>query len=288
MTDPAHKPIAWITGAGGLIGSHLLRSAESLGSCWDVRGLTHAQLDLLDFKAVRQAFRTDSPALVVHCAALSSSNDCQRDPHLARRMNVEATATLAELAHGIPFIFFSTDLVFDGRKGNYVETDAVNPLNAYAETKVAAEEIVLANPKHTAIRAALNGGTSPKGDRGFNEQLRHAFQRSETLKLFTDEFRCPIPAAVTAKALWELVRQGKPGVYHLAGAERLSRLQIGHLIASRWPQLHPRIEPASAAGYHGHLRPADVSLNCAKIQKLLSFPLPRLSDWLAAHPQEAF
>src|SRR6185436_14542388 len=107
------------------------------------RGLTRPQLDLSDFGAVRDAFHREKPELVVHCAALTKTPACQRDPALARKLNVEVTELLAELAAGVAFFFFSTDLVFDGRKGNYVETDPVNPLNVYAETKVAAEKVVI-------------------------------------------------------------------------------------------------------------------------------------------------
>ena len=70
---------------------------------------------------------------------------------------------LAELAAEIPFFFLSTDLVFDGQTGNYDESAPVNPLSIYAETKAAAERIVLANPRHTVLRLSLNGGTSPSG-----------------------------------------------------------------------------------------------------------------------------
>jgi dTDP-4-dehydrorhamnose reductase len=281
-------PLAWITGAGGLIGNYLVQIAPRFATRWRVRGLTRADLDLQDVDAVRREFQKDSPALVLHCAALSNTPNCQKDPPLARRLNVEVTAWLAELAANLPFIFFSSDLVFDGNKGNYVESDPVNPLSVYAETKVAAEKIVLANPKHTVIRTSLNGGVSPTGDRGFNEQLRAAFAAGKTLTLFTDEFRCPIPAIVTAQAAWELAAQNRPGLYHLAGGERLSRWQMGRLIAARWPQLHPRIEPESRKDYHGPPRPPDSSMNCAKVQQLLSFPLPGLTAWLTANPQEVF
>lgn len=219
---------------------------------------------------------------------MSRSPDCQANPQLARRINVDATAVLAELARDIPFVFFSSDLVFDGRAGNYDETAEVNPLSVYAETKVAAENIVLANPRHTVIRTSLNGGTSPTGDRGLNEQMRQAWQAGQTLKLFTDEFRCPIPAVVTAQAIWELVNNGATGLFHIAGAERLSRVQMGCLIAARWPQLNPMIEANSRKEYQGAPRPADTSLNCAKAQKLLSFPLPGLTAWLRERPNELF
>ncbi|MEY2427875.1 MAG: dTDP-4-dehydrorhamnose reductase [Verrucomicrobiota bacterium] len=277
---------AWVTGAGGLIGSYLVSSAPGQTGPWTVRPLTRKELELTEADAVRALFHREQPDLIIHCAALSKSPECQADPARARKVNVEATERLAELSANIPFIFFSTDLVFDGRDGNYDESAPVNPLSIYAETKVAAEKIVLANPKHTVIRTSLNGGRSPTGDRGFNEQMRLAWEKGEALKLFIDEFRSPIAAEVTARATWELAAQGKPGLYHIAGAERLSRWQIGQLVASRWSQLNPKLSAASLVEYAGPPRPRDASLNCAEAQGRLSFRLPGLTEWLAAEPKD--
>jgi dTDP-4-dehydrorhamnose reductase len=278
----------WITGAGGLIGNYLAQSAARFAPEWQVIGLARAQLDLTDFSAVRDHFRARTPRLIIHCAALSRSPACQENPSLARRLNVEATACLAELAEDIPFIFLSSDLVFDGQEGNYDESALPNPLSVYAETKLAAEHVVLANPNHTVVRLSLNGGASPSGDRGFNEEMRRAWQAGKTLNLFVDEFRSPVPSIVTARAIWELAAKCKPGLYHLAGSQRLSRWQMGQLMAARWPRLNPRLKPASRKDYKGLLRPADTSFNCAKVQSLLSFPLPGLGDWLMANPNEPF
>lgn len=250
--------------------------------------MSRPQLDLLDADAVRAAFEAQRPAAIIHCAAMSRSPDCQANPALARKINIEVTARLAELAAEIPFFFFSTDLVFDGRKGNYVETDPVGPLGVYAETKVEAERIVLANPRHTVIRTSLNGGTSPTGDRGFNEQLRRAWQAGQTPNLFVDEFRSPISAAVTARAVWELFQQKCCGLFHIAGAERLSRAGIGELLAHRWQELKPQVRRTSLRDYRGAPRAPDTSLNSAKAQTLLAFPLPGLTQWLQDHPDENF
>ena len=278
----------WITGAGGLIGSYLVRGAAHWVPDARVVALTRDRLDLTDSAAVRAVFQRDNPQLIIHCAALSRSPDCEANPTLAHKLNVEVTALLAELAAAIPLVFLSTDLVFDGHTGHYGETDAVNPLSVYAETKAAAEQILLTHPKYTIIRTSLNGGTSPTGDRGFNEQMRRAWQAGQTLRLFTDEFRSPIPAEFTARAIWELAAVNKPGLYHVAGSERLSRWQIGQLLAARWSQLKPGIQPASLKEYAGARRAPDTSLNCAKAQNLLSFRLPGLTEWLDAHPDEAF
>jgi dTDP-4-dehydrorhamnose reductase len=278
----------WITGAGGLIGSALLQTASEFFPGHNVVGLTRPVLDLTDFAAVREAFRIQSPRLIIHCAALSSSLACQSNPTLAHTANVEVTALLADLGANFPFYFFSTDLVFDGRTGHCSESAAVNPLMVYGETKVAAERIVLANPGHTVIRTSLNGGASPTGDRGFNEQLRMAWRAGKPVKLFTDEFRSPIPASVAARAVWELAKQSKRGLYHVAGSERLSRWEIGKLIAARWPGLNPKIEATVLKGAQGPPRPADISFDCSKAQQFLSFPLPGLSQWLRANPDTPF
>ncbi len=277
-----------ISGAGGLIGSYLVRTAPQCAPAWQVRGLTRQQLDLTNLPAVRHAWRDLKPQLFIHCAALSKPQHCQADPDLASKVNVEVTACLAELARDIPFMFLSSDQVFDGRLGTYDETAQVNPITVYAENKVAAERIVLANPKHTVIRTSLNGGISPTGDRAFNEEIRRAWEADRTVSLFTDEFRCPIPAVVTARAIWELAARNQPGLYHLAGSERLSRWQIGKLLAVRWPHLNAKMEPGSIQDFTGLPRQPDLFLNCAKVQKLLSIALPGLTEWLAAHPDEPF
>jgi dTDP-4-dehydrorhamnose reductase len=281
MDQPDERPLAWVTGAGGLIGNYVVRQAAVHGKRWRARPLTRSHVDLADAAAVKRLFDREQPQLVIHCAAISKSAQCEANPEAAWRINVKATETLVEMAPAIPFIFFSSDLVFDGKKGNYVETDAPNPLTVYGKTKVAAEAVVLKNPKHTVIRTSLNAGTSPTGDRAFNEELRRTWELGQTARLFTDEFRCPIPADITARAVWELVEKRARGLYHLAGAERLSRFEIGQLIAARCPELHPTIEAVSLQSYQGPARSPDTSLDCEKAQGLLSFSLRQFTEWMA-------
>jgi hypothetical protein len=63
---------------------------------------------------------------------------------------------------------------------------------------------------------------------------------------------------------------------------------MGRLVAARWPELNPQIAAESRRDYRGPPRPPDSSLNCARIKRLLSFPLPGLSEWLATHPEQLF
>jgi dTDP-4-dehydrorhamnose reductase len=279
---------AWITGANGLIGNYLVQTAPKFGGQWQIRPLTRAQFDLLDFKTIEHEFRKDRPQLIIHSAAVSTVAEAQKNPSLAHSVNVEATRFLAELASEIQFVFFSTDVIFDGRKGNYTETDAPNPLHVYGETKVAAEQIVLKNPKHLVMRTSLNGGVSHTGNRGFNEQLWHAVQTGQGMTLFTDEFRCPIFAGETARAVWELAVKNCAGIFNVAGAQKLSRFRIGELLLSHRPKSGGEIKAGLAKDAPGPPRPLDTTLDISKIQRVLSKPLPGLAEWLETNPAEPF
>jgi len=115
-----------------------------------------------------------------------------------------------------------------------------------------------------------------------------SLQNSFRMKLFTDEFRSPIPAIETARAVWELAGKNCAGIYHVAGVEKLSRWQIGQLLVKRWPEIKVKIESGSAKDFSGPPRAPDTSLDISKAQKVLSSPLPGLTEWLAAHPDEIF
>src|SRR4029079_14524099 len=101
-------PRAIITGAAGLIGQYLVRTAPRWASGWDVRGITRAQVDLTDQSAVSSAFQRYDPQLVIHCAALSRTKDCEQDPENAKRINVDATGLLSQLARNTRFVFLSS------------------------------------------------------------------------------------------------------------------------------------------------------------------------------------
>jgi dTDP-4-dehydrorhamnose reductase len=274
-------PVVWITGAKGLIGNELVRSANQFAPEFKARGLSRADADLLDFSAVEALFQKERPQQIIHCAALSNNVICEGEPALAQEQNVDVTRKLLELASYIPFLFFSTDLIFDGSKGNYVEEDAPNPLSVYGRTKVAAEELVRAHPQHAIVRISITGGHSPRGNRGFNEEMKNAWRAGKALNLFVDEYRCASTADVIARGVWDLVKKNARGTFHLCGAERLSRYRIGELMAAKHPELNPKINGTSRNEYRGAPRPPDTSMDCTKAQGLLSFEIPRFSDWLA-------
>ena len=274
------KPRIIVTGAAGLIGRYCVKSASRWAPDWDVHGLSRADLDLTDCVAAEQAWGRLKPSAVIHCAALSRTKDCEQNPHLAHRINVDATAHLARLSKDIPFIFLSSGEVFDGRTDWYHETNEPNPINFYGKTKHEAEQLVLQNPRHAVVRIVLTAGTSQSGDRSFVEDMCRVARSGKSVTLYADEYRCPLPAGAIARAVLELVGKDEGGLFHLGGCERLSRWEIGQALLPWYPELQGRLVKGYARDHSGAPRPADLSLNCEKIQTRLSFAIPGFRSWL--------
>ncbi|MBU0754773.1 MAG: sugar nucleotide-binding protein, partial [Planctomycetes bacterium] len=179
-----------ITGAGGFLGSHVARRLSREGHVvfgtfgqqvdrfrrtFDDTPVQGLHVDLAKQETLAYAFQTAGPDLVVHCAALSDPNACQKSRSLAQILNVDATETLARLCldQGARMIFFSTDQVFDGKRGGYKEGDPTQPMHVYGETKVQGEDRVLTilGGAATVLRIALVYGNSPTGRRSATEQV---------------------------------------------------------------------------------------------------------------------
>jgi dTDP-4-dehydrorhamnose reductase len=278
-------PRAIITGAAGLIGQYLVKTASRWAPRWDVQGLSRAELELTETSKVEARIHALKPDILIHCAALSRTKDCEQNPDEACHVNVEVTAHLAQLSRDIPFIFLSSGEVFDGRTGWYGETDEPNPINVYGKTKLEAEQAVLQNPAHTVVRIVLTAGTSERGDRSFVEDMCRTAKAGKDVTLYADEFRCPLPAGVIARTIWELVDRKQPGLYHLGGSDRLSRWEIGEALLPWYPELKGRLVKGSARNHIGSPRPSDLSLRCDKLQRLLSFRIPGFREWLAGRPR---
>jgi dTDP-4-dehydrorhamnose reductase len=142
---------------------------------------------------------------------------------------------LARLASdsGARLVYVSTDLVFDGEKGNYREGDDVNPLSVYARSKCDAERAVLTYTRHVVVRLSLLFGPSVVGRASFFDEQITAFRAGRPVTLFADEWRTPLSLAVAADCLVALAASDCTGVLHLGGPERLSRLEMGRRLAAR-------------------------------------------------------
>ncbi|MDD7984133.1 SDR family oxidoreductase [Lentisphaera marina] len=278
-----------ITGIHGFLGAEL---ANVLSSKFEVYGTYFSSspsesihktgcCDLRKLSEVKSALDRVKPHRVFHLAALSDPNICDREAKLSEELNFQASTQLASLCgeRKITLIFTSTDLVFDGRKGNYSEEDDVNPLSRYAEHKVMAEESMLDNPFANICRMPLMYSTNDN-KRSMVHVIKEKVKNKEPLTLFTDEFRSALHINCASKALMKASVLNE-AVLHLGGPQRQSRYEMGVQIAEVYGLSQKWIRPCLQKDLQMPAkRPADVSLNSAKALSLGVIPRSLLENLL--------
>jgi dTDP-4-dehydrorhamnose reductase len=280
-----------VTGAGGRLGGRL---AEILSTRHHVIASRHetpppaalesVPLDLLSPASLEQALGDSRADAVVHAAALADADRCERQPLLALRVNVEATARLARACRlkGVRFVALSTDLVGAGDHAFATEADAPQPRLLYGVTKVAAEEAALAaDPGAAIVRVALVHGRGFGAQGTASESIAWALRSGSPLRLYTDQFRTPVDPESVAQALSALVQGEARGLFHLGGPERVSRYELGLRTARA---LGLSADGITAATVETHPpkapRPADVSLDSSRAMRELGYRPRPLDDGL--------
>jgi len=230
----------FLTGASGLVGAAVARAAaaaghEVIGTVWRqtqvlVPGLARMEiLDLTAAGAVAAALQAARPDVIVNCAAVSEPGACLADPAGAEAMNVRLPGQLAQ--SGLRLLHLSSEQVFAGdRTTPHAPADEPRPINLYGRQKLAGEQAALAAaPARTVVvRLPLLMGDSFNRQRSLHERLLLDWKAGRTARLFTDEFRQTCTAAGVAAVLLALLgRPGITGIRHWAGADLLSRHEIG-------------------------------------------------------------
>ena len=235
-----------LTGASGLLGNAYAEAAVRRGhkviALYNsteptARGIEQSiQIDAQNLEKLTELALELWPDTIVNCAAISSPADVDADATLAEKINVALPRHLSQLSThlGARFLHVSTDMVFDGHSAEpYRSTDMPCPTNLYGQTKLMAEREVLAhNPEDPIVlRIPILMGNSLSGTRSAHEKLLAAVARGETPKLFCDEIRQPCSASNVAEVLVELTeRRDLHGIFHWAGAETMSRFEMGQRI----------------------------------------------------------
>lgn len=231
-----------VTGASGLLGCYLLRHLTQTShdvTAWsgtqsgNVLGVPLVPVSLTDDECLERALAAARPDAIIHAAAMASVASCFQAPAAAWRINVDATRRLAALATQMSarFVFISTDLVFDGRRGGYKESDVACPLSCYGRTKLAAEQAVLEYDRGIVVRVSLLFGPALGPRHSFFDQQIEALRNGSPCPLFVDEWRTPLALSTAGSAIVTLAESDFNGLIHLGGPERMSRFQMGIRLA---------------------------------------------------------
>ena len=279
-----------VTGATGLLGLNLSLVASKQGH--SVTGLAHSRrlqgvpfdfmsLDLLNIRDALKAIKSVRPEAIIHCAAIANMDTARNKPDMTLQLNGEIPGVLADAADrwGIRFLHISTDAVFDGQKGGYVESDPTNPLSIYACTKMAGELAVLDANQNAIIARVVFFGWSLSGSRSLSEFFYNHLKVEEPVKGFTDTFFSPLYVEDLASILVEMVETDLTGLFHVVSPEKLSKYDFGLRIATRFGFDPGLVEPVRGGDINrGASRSLNLHLRPDKVQGALGYDLPSVDE----------
>lgn len=270
-----------ITGVTGLLGIALQQFAKPSDDLFGIyypsralpsplRAATRVA-NVSDLSAMLDIFDWAKPDVVIHAAAIGSVDFAERNREQTRMVNVIGTQVVVDLCRSFnaQIIYISSNAVFDGKAPLYSETDPVSPVNYYGQLKVEAESLVRdSDLAHAIVRPILMYGWTYPGERSnLVTNWVHLLREGKKVKVVDNVYSKPLPVWSCAAVVWNLIGKNKHGVYHVAGADRLSLYQFA-LATAHVFELDPTlIEPVPDSHFTEIAqRPRDTSFDTSKME----------------------
>lgn len=242
--------------------------------------------DLLNPSGISDLVDEMRPDVIVHSAALTDVDRCEREKDLAYKMNVEGTRVLAAAAEkaGAFLVYISTDYVFDGLRGMYREDDTTNPVSYYGYSKLQGEQFC----RGCIARACVIYGSRPaSGKVNFALWLINSLKSGKEVRVVTDQFITPTLNTNMAGMVLEAADRNLNGIFHLAGATRISRYDYALELARVFDLETDLIVPSRMADMKWDAqRPIDSSLDTSKATRMLAERPLAIQDALEALKNE--
>lgn len=230
-----------ITGANGFLGYYLVEKLLDTDSYIIATGkgdsrlpfkadnFLYIEMDFTNADSVNEIFLKYNPEIIIHAGAMSKPDECEINKDLAYNINVIGTNNLLEAAklHNCFFSFISTDFIFDGKKGNYLEGDLPAPVNYYGQTKLFAEENVKEYKSDwNIIRTILVYGKPNTGRQNLLTVIKSKLENKEGYSVFDDQIRTPTYVGDLANGIITAIKKKAIGVFHIAGKDELTPYEM--------------------------------------------------------------
>jgi dTDP-4-dehydrorhamnose reductase len=237
--------------------------------------IDYTQLDISNRSDVKSLVTSYRPDVILNAAAMTNVDACEREREQAWKMNVSAVENLVEVCRRIDakLIHVSTDYVFDGRTGNYSEGDRVNPLNYYGKTKLAGENVILSGGIEFAVlRTIVVYGTGVNVRNNFALWVINNLNEGKPIRCAEDQISNPTYVADLAIAMKSCADSDANGLYHIAGAEPVSRYDFALRAAEIFGYDASLISKVQSSDLQQLAqRPLHTSFNISKAKKELQY-----------------
>jgi len=279
-----------IIGANGQLGLALRESFakdhEVIETVHRSPGIGQTVLDLRDESSVRGRLQGTKPDVILMAGAFCHVDLCETEREACWRVNVGGTEAVADYARegACHVVYYSTDQVFDGTRETFRETDPINPLNVYAQSKAAGEAVLLEllPERHLILRTAWLYGPD-RARKNFALRLAQWVGEGADVPVPSDQWGTPTYTEDVAEATRFLIERGLGGTFHAVGPDLIDRVQLAHKVCARFG-LDPRHlvpRPTRELGQTAP-RPQRVRLDCSKLRGAGGYAFRCIDEGLAA------
>lgn len=259
-----------VLGGSGLIGSTILSnnySSEKMSYTYRKNIINiksnSLQLDIpKDFKKLKQFITIEKPDIIINTISNSNPNYCEKNQKETLDINVEFIKKIFELTknNNIKLIQFSTDYVFNGNKGKYIETDIPEPINYYGYSKYMSEKIVLQNSLNAVIRTSLVYGKNQNSK--FFNFIYNNLKEGKEIDVYDDIFFSPTLVDDISTAIYKIIEKSLAGIFHVSGPDCISKYEFAQRIADVFDFDKSLIQPLSITKIKSNMKyPAKTCLD---------------------------
>lgn len=256
-----------ITGANGLLGQKLVlklkgqenlqliatgMGASRLPESWS-SGYSWESMDITDPEIVNSIVEKYNPDCIIHTAAMTQVDDCEKQKKACWEANVEAVGNIISVCekHNIHLIHLSTDFIFDGENGPYDEEATPNPINYYGEAKLEAERMIKASQCWWAIaRTVLVYGLATDMSRSnIILWVKKSLESGKPINVVTDQWRTPTLAEDLAEGCILIMEKGAEGIFNISGKDFLTPYDMAIQTATFFDLDHSLINKADSSNF---------------------------------------
>ncbi len=295
----------FVSGGSGLLGCalafELIKKHEVISGLHNnpinikANNFSSITIDICDINSLR-VIENISPDVIIHAAALTDLEFCEKNPDKAYKINVEGTRNILNIAQkcNSKMVYVCTDYIFDGEKRNYSysETDNPNPLSIYAKTKLQGEELIKESyDNFISIRTSLYGWGINK--QSFASWIVNSLREGKKISVIRDQISSMMFINDLANILDEMIEFDLKGIYHVASANSISKYSFALKVADIFDLDRNLIEPVTLDELIKKFsfsanRPNNISLDVSKIKRDLGKKMPSIIEGILSMKEKEY
>jgi dTDP-4-dehydrorhamnose reductase len=284
--DKAKKRVL-ITGTTGLVGHRLVEYLRSITD-WEIIGTSRSAggyvdfiVDLTDPDSVENLGKIVPADVVIHTAAISKTDVCEKNKERCYTANVNSTKNLISAYKNSKIIYFSTYAVYNTLEGKCDETIPASKTNYYIETKILCEDLLKKSPTAVIFRPSVIFGYTKfeRESKNYFMQLLENINNNQVTRSPVDQFFNPIHVDVISEITKKVIEQNIKGIFNLGSNEDISKYEFNKKIIDKFQLAEQLLEGIKSQSLEVS-RPNNGTISSRHLQNTLGYKIPELDQMI--------